>query len=69
MAFDMRETKGYSYRDMMNPIGLEVIQIEKSTPACCRKHTSVALSATKDEYIIAKKIAREYSSSGEEYVI
>ena len=35
----------------------------KSTPACCRKRTSVSLSATKDEYIAAEKKEREDPSS------
>ena len=39
----------------------------KTTPTCCRKRTSVSLSATKDEYIVAEKKAREYSSSDEKY--
>ena len=39
----------------------------KSTPGCCRKWTSVALSTTKDEYIVAKKKEREDSSINEEY--
>ena len=41
----------------------------KRTLACCKKQTSVALSATKDEYIAAEKKAKEDSSSDEEYVL
>ena len=42
---------------------------EKINPTCCRKRTNVALSATKDEYIVAEKKEREYSSSDEEYIL
>ena len=41
---------------------------KKSTLGCCRKWIHVALSATKDEYIVADKKARKDSSSDEEYV-
>ena len=41
----------------------------KRTLGCYRKRTSVALSATEDEYIVAANKIKEDSSSDEEYVL
>ena len=59
--------KGYC-RDIYDDFDWVGSATNKKITPYCRKRTSISLSATKDEYIVAEKKAGEYSSSDEEYV-
>ena len=48
---------------------VDIATNRNSTPSCCRKRTSVALSENNDEYIEVEKKSREDYSSDGEYVL